>query len=273
MYVGGHRFGLSYLAMCQWSSKMSRVCAIVLAFLGSTAAAAPITPTFDTFGSLPAATFGGSGIPNNAVAISTVSDGGKTFTLGLSVAQRYSNPVVANDGAGTFFVETGANNGTPGQAGSHSTWNLNFYGNASSGSLLASGYLFRLLYDFDPSIETDSSDHGVLIGTDLGSTVQGSENLTSLLPWALSAELPPTSFDPNANGEYTFALQLLKVGGPFWNPSLTLLDTVAIRVVAQTAGQPAPTPAPEPTSLALLSLGGLGLAGRFVRRRRKQNAA
>ena len=30
-----------------------------------------ISPTFDTFGSLPAATFGGNGIPNNAVAIAT----------------------------------------------------------------------------------------------------------------------------------------------------------------------------------------------------------
>ena len=57
-------------------------------------------PTFDTFGPLPAATFGGSGIPNDSVAISThVIDGGPTITLGLTAHQRFFNPPLTNPSA------------------------------------------------------------------------------------------------------------------------------------------------------------------------------
>ena len=75
------------------------------------AATASATPTFDTFGPLPQATFGGSGIPNDAVAQSTFEG---TGILALSSTQRFFNPPVTNDGAGNYFAEPGSNFGGPG---------------------------------------------------------------------------------------------------------------------------------------------------------------
>ena len=72
--------------------------------------ASPITPTYnDSFGTLSGATFGGSGIPNNAVAISTYTDdSGNVVTLGLTATPRYSAPAVGNDNAGTFYAMPGS---------------------------------------------------------------------------------------------------------------------------------------------------------------------
>lgn len=73
------------------------------------ALAIPITPSYTTFGPLPAATFGGTGIPNSAVSITRVVNpsGGGDLTLGLTAHQRYDNPAVTNNGAGTFFAGAG----------------------------------------------------------------------------------------------------------------------------------------------------------------------
>ena len=99
--------------------------AAVLVAAAGTASAAPIVPDFDTFGALPQATFGGSGIPNTSVAITNVDYQGGAITLGLSAAQRFSNPVVTDDGAGTFFATAGADtlNGQP----TYAMWNFNAY--------------------------------------------------------------------------------------------------------------------------------------------------
>ncbi|MBY0507182.1 MAG: hypothetical protein K2X03_24925 [Bryobacteraceae bacterium] len=56
---------------------------------------------------LPAATFGGAGIPNTAVAVQTVNNNGNTITLGLNASERFANPVVTNNNAGTFFASVG----------------------------------------------------------------------------------------------------------------------------------------------------------------------
>jgi hypothetical protein len=174
-----------------------------------TAGAAPITPTYTTFGTLSGATFGGSGIPNNAVAITTIGD----VTLGLTAHQRYFNPPVANDGAGTFTAVNGGDiYSIPPEPG-YARWNFGWYvANAGTDS-----YLVELLYDFDPGTGTDSGNLGK-IGSILGSnkTVQDSWNLgMAFLDTSTSPNVSPPaypSFDPNASGQYSFALILRDAG-------------------------------------------------------------
>src|SRR5581483_6837101 len=115
-----------------------------------TATATPVAVSFTTFGTLSGATFGGSGIPNNAVAITTVLDNGNTITLGLTATQRYANPALTNNGAGVFLAQPGGD-GVDGQP-SYALWNFDFYVNSTGGS-----YKFDLLYDFDPATGTDQS--------------------------------------------------------------------------------------------------------------------
>ena len=57
---------------------------------------AQFIPNGGSFGSLPQATFGGSGIPNNAVQRGRNVG---NVILGLTATQRYSSPLVTNDGA------------------------------------------------------------------------------------------------------------------------------------------------------------------------------
>ena len=88
-------------------------------FFGAVALAASLgitgeavsAPVFDVFGPLSEATFGGGGIPNDNMAITTITTGADDFktviTLGLSATRRHSNPALTNDGAGTFFAGGG----------------------------------------------------------------------------------------------------------------------------------------------------------------------
>ena len=71
---------------------------------------AQFTPTGGTFGSLPQATFGGSGIPNNAVQMGHNVGG---VDLGLTATQRFTSPALTNDGAGTFFATPGFDASAP----------------------------------------------------------------------------------------------------------------------------------------------------------------
>src|SRR5215469_8414331 len=70
-----------------------------------------------SFGTLSGATFGGTGIPNNAVEITTVNTtpngngASDTITLGLTATPRYQNPALGNNLAGTFSATAGANDG------------------------------------------------------------------------------------------------------------------------------------------------------------------
>lgn len=238
----------------------------------SPAYAAPISPTFDTFGSLPAATFGGTDIPNDAVAISTFTFGSDTITLGLTAHERFANPPVGNDGVGTFQALPGANFGDPTLATMPSTllgatWNVGFFIEITGGGTFAD-FNFDLLYDFDPAAGTDEPDHGVLDfdGALLAGTIdpatislaEGSENLLfgffadGLLPFIT----PPTvgSFDPGARGEYSLALVVSDAAGT------TELGRTAIHVDV----------VPEPSSLVLLGFGASGLL--VVRRRHRRRA-
>ena len=256
--------------------------ALAIIALGATASlsqAAPITPTFQTFGDLaeaastngfPDPTFGGTGIPTDPAAFSlfTFNDQDEIL-LGLIATPRFANPTPTDDGAGTYTAEAGANDGTPGNPGTAATWHLSFSaaGKNGAGSETLDNYYLNLLYDFDPGANTDEADLGVITGIILNngpiSLEQGSENLTfGTFPTTPvpGIAVPPVfpSFDPNVPGEYSFALTLNQgsIGA-----TTTELGRVAINVVVEASDVPAPA------SLALMSLGLIGL--RWSRRRRQ----
>lgn len=208
-----------------------------------TLTAAPITPTYTTFGTLSGATFGGSGIPNDAVAITTYDTGSGIVTLGLTAHQRYSNPAVANNGAGTFFAVQGGDTYTPAPntQPTWARWNFGWYVQNNS----STPFLVDLLYDFDPGTGTDETALGKVNGGILPTaTVQDSWNLG--MNFLTSLPNPPTysPFNPNVPGEYSFALILKNASG-------TELARSAILVKVVPDGG---------VSAGLLGLGLLGLA-------------
>jgi hypothetical protein len=185
---------------------------VVLLSSVASAFALPITPTYNTFGSQPTFTFGGSGIPNDAVAVTNLADG---VVLGLSATGRCQTlPFAAcgapttNDGAGTFTAQAGSP-----FANTLASWNFDFY--VSTGT--TANKTFKLFYDFDPVAANDQSTHGIwnfLNGGGTSQTFQNSQNLGS--PFlGVSANLGPFGiitaptfmpFDKDAHGTYTFAL-------------------------------------------------------------------
>ncbi len=219
-----------------------------------------VVPSFDVFGELPEATWGGSGIDNDNVAITTIEVGDDTITLGMSAHERFVGPL-ANDGAGTFFAPPGLFD--PDGAGPTipaAAWNFNFYMNIDGGGTF-DDYNFNLRYTFDPTFGTDLDDHGTLdfntavdtLGGDLSTTTlaEGSENLdfAFLADGGLPFIDPPAgTFDPDALGQYSFVLEAWSGDGS------TLLGTSAILVTV-----------PTPGALALLGIA--GLAGGRRRRR------
>ncbi len=221
------------------SSTRNLIAGLALATVSSLAWSGLI-PTYDSFGSLPQATFGGTGIPNHAVAYSSIGN----VTIGLTAHQRYVGPNLSNDGAGTFDADPGE-----GLNPGYSTWNVGYY--VSSTSMLF-GPFYRMLYDFTEFGETTPSFSGQFnMGSlSLWPPRQDSHNLGEnwLLGWG---NLP---FDPEAEGTYGFALVAYS-DSRYRNE----VGRVAINV---RVGEPEAVPEPGALALAGLSLGLLGLARR-----------
>lgn len=239
-------------------------CAAMVASAGL-AAAAPITPSFGSFGSLPSANWGGSGLPNNAVATTTIQDGDNTITLGLAALARYYNPLVTNNGAGDYYATIGINDGLePGNPHAlGATWNIGWYVKITGGGTIAD-YDFSLLYDLDAGAGTDAGAHGTmlepalfspLLATVTTSESQASQNMqfgfwSTSFPGAINP--PVATFNGNVPGEYTFSLRTKNNAGGD-------LGQTSVRVNVNTV--------PEPGVVAMIGMFLLSLAGFAWRRR------
>ncbi len=186
------------------------------------------TPIYTSWGSLPGATFGGTGIPNTSVAKTDVFiNGSTTVTLALTAHQRYSNPVVTDNGAGDYYAGTGSNCGIATDpvgcpsATQGALWNVGYYISVSGTDPNFNDFgdfSFTVYYDFDPGTGTAFGSLGTininnaLIANSIspsGVTLwQGSENMMfSYLATPVPSVISPPAygaFNPNATGEYNF---------------------------------------------------------------------
>jgi len=220
----------------------------------------------DDFGAFPDATWGGTGIPNDAVAASKqFFDGDTTITVAMNATGRFSNPQLANNGSGVYFATPGSNFGGAGEDPTEGAlWNWNYYIAIDSPDKVLADYQIDIWYDFDPAgpigccsiagLGQIDLTENLLVSPDPSATlVEGSQNL---LFGFLGATIPPLifapggSFDPNALGNYQFAITV-GTGGALNFP----IDAVAIEVEV----------VPVPAAVWLFG-SALGLLG-WVRRR------
>ena len=221
-----------------------------------------VDPTFTSFGTLSGATFGGSGIPNNAVAITSVTSGSYNITLGLTAHARYSNPAPANDGAGAFYAVGGGDTFSGGNSNpDYSRWNVGFFVdiNPNVNFLNTKGFSVRLYYDKNPAFDNDVTTSLAVapsLLTGLSMDPQNSWNL------GMDSVFGSSAFDPNANGEYSFALALLQ--------NNVEIGRAAINVVVNSTGTiPPPPTAAVPDGGSSVMLLGSALAGLAFMAKRK----
>lgn len=234
-----------------------RLAAIALLAFAAAPLQAQFTPTGTSFGALPVATFGGSGIPNTSVQLNTSIDG---LSLGLSAAQRGTNVGVTDNGAGRFFASPGndlsvAPTAVPGYA----TWNFNFY----VGGNVVGRYNYRLFYDFDAAVSNSVASHGFVAITGTPNSTAAIQNSWNLGMGFLSSGLfgaapTPNTFNPNSGGEYSFALiayEKTGTGGLGYGSE-----------VARSAIIVSTTTVPEPSTYVLMASGLVGLCVAHRRR-------
>jgi hypothetical protein len=212
------------------------VASVALMFSGAATAA----PLYDVFGPLDDATFGGQGIPNDEVAISSqFSNGTSLITIAMSATQRYDNPALTNDGLGTYFAQAGSNTPT-GATEEGALWNFNFYINIDSATETLADYDFTLFYDFNPAFDNGPVGLGrinltnaILASANPDATkLEDSQNLmfsflATSLPGFITA--PGGTFDPNALGEYNFGISVGQAG---WGVENVRMDVQVVPVPA-----------------------------------------
>ena len=214
--------------------KIKKLSLLALALTAASAFAAPVTPS-GTFGPQAGITWGGTGIPNNAVMSTTLTNGTSgSVLLALSASQRYSNPLVTNNGAGTFYAVAGADVDPPAPPGgdnNFSRWNFNYHVDVTG----TPAYTYKLFIDIDSAFGNDFSSY---VGYALGSgDIQDSTNFG----WSTTL----AQFNPNVAGQYGFYLAAFDGVTEVGHTNI-LVEVAAV---------------PEPASLALVGLALLGMVG------------
>ena len=212
--------------------------ALIAAALGAAtllAHADPVVASYDTFSNFSGATFGGSGMPTDPAAVSTA----KGITVALIATQRYFNDAPTHNGAGTYCVKAGVNDGLGTVAHSiASKWNFGYYINL--GTAPASNYNIDVFYDLDPTAGTAMAQLGridvdaILAAQGAGGTslIQDSQSLSFAflnngIPGYVTA--PGIAFDPNAAGEYAFVVRVSnKITGDVLVQTSILVDVGAV---------------------------------------------
>ena len=228
---------------------VSALIAAALSF-SAVAIAAPVTPRFDTFGTLASAPFGGTGIPNTAVAITEVDD----VILGLTAHQRYSAAPVTNDGAGRFTAQAGVSAFAPSSSSNPwATWNFGYH-IAPKDTAAASDLSFRLLFDQDPASNTTEANLKTAFDLTTAGIAQFGLSQNS---WNLGMDFLEVGnvFSPTRNGEYSFALIAYNALGEVARSTIVVNVTGGANEV------------PTPGTLPLIGLSLLCLAGISRRRR------
>lgn len=200
---------------------------------------------YDEFGSFEDATWGGDGIPNDAVAASKqIVNGDDTVRVAMSATERYSNPAVGDNGEAIYSAGTGSNCGvSTDPVGCPSTnegalWNWNYFVDVAGGGTLGD-YQIDIWYDLEAGEAREMGDLTGLGRIDVTASLfaQGLEGLTkiegsenNLFAWLGTDALPfvdapDFTFDANAVGNYQFAITV-STGGAFSFP----VDAVAMEV-------------------------------------------
>ena len=213
---------------------------------------AQFTPNGGSFGSLPQATFGGTGIPNNAVMQGrNLGNAGGNVVLGLTATARYSSPLVTDNGAGTYFATPGFN------APNRAMWNFDFF----VGGTGASNYFYTLFIDNNAGSGTTTFLQYDFDATAFTTYTDPTTNAPARArqdSWNIG--FGSIGGNPAASGEYTYALAQYNDA-----QRSSLVDDIAIQVNVSAT--------PEPASLVLLAtgllgIGGIGGIGGIVRSRR-----
>lgn len=217
-----------------------------------------IDPSYTSFGPLPQATFGGSGIPNDNVAKSEFTIDGYSVTLGLTATPRYDNPPLQNDGAGSFGALPGGDvsNGKPGYA----RWNVGYYVNINPEIMDYDPREFslRLYYDKNGVIGNDVTTYLTIDPIFANGLTFDSENS---LNSGMGSVFGP-GFDPTVGGNYDFMLALFKGGDIVGTPA-------AINVNMSLSGEPLFRQVPDGGATAAML--GLGFAGCVAYRARRKS--